>query len=597
VRANIGSQTAPVESDADLLDRFLTRRDESAFELLVWRHERLVRGVCRRLLRAEQDVEDVCQATFLTLACKAAAIGRRQAVSAWLYMVAYRIALRAKADAVRRGRHEKAAAEARAQQSDEPTRQVVRADLRAVIEEEISRLPEKYRTLVILCYMEGKNNEEAALVLGRPTGTVVTWLARARKQLRVRLARRGVEVTASTLATALALSEVASAAPAFVQTTVVAARFDAGDPSAAGTVSARVVSLTKGALHTMLLNRLKSIGAVVLALCLIGAGSGMFVYRALAAEAVAPLPVAPRPENAMAAQPAQAIDDPPAGRAEAAPQQNKENQKPARQKLEEVVTKSFKTGKTPSLELELFNGRIEVVTDADGAVNARVTKQSQADTRAEAEEALKNIEVAMTQEQDTVRISARRLEQKNWQRQEGAWAEVHVPPGAVLNMRTSNGPIKLTGGSGRVTVHTSNGAITVKDSKGPLKLDTSNGDISVTGAVGALDLKTTNGTIDLQAEKALVKAHTSNGAIRFSGSLSEGEHALTTSNGTIALTLSANAQFRIEARTSHGRIVSDFPSDSKEPAERGRLNTTVGEKPAATVKLHTSNGSIEIRKK
>src|SRR5262249_18337994 len=107
----VGLQTVRGMTDADLLARFVTGRDEAAFELLVWRHERMVRAVCRRVLRREHDVDDASQATFLTLACKAASIGKRQALGAWLHQVAYWIALRARADAARRDRHEKQAAE------------------------------------------------------------------------------------------------------------------------------------------------------------------------------------------------------------------------------------------------------------------------------------------------------------------------------------------------------------------------------------------------------------------------------------------------------------------------------------------------------
>jgi len=598
VRAGVDRQTTQTESDADLLERFLTRRDESAFELLLWRHERLVRGTCRRLLRAEQDVEDACQATFLALACKAGAIGRRQALSSWLYKVAYRIALRAKTDAARRGCQETEAGEPCAHPSTDPTHRAVCEDLRSIVDEEVCRLPEKYRAPVILCYMEGKSNEEAAQVLGCPTGTVVTWLARARQRLRVQLARRGAGVTAGTLIAALSVPGSTSAVSAFVQITVRAAGFYASGQIAAAPVPARVASLTKGALRTMMLNHLKSVGVVVLTLCLVGAGSALFVYRALAADAVPP-----KPEATETARPAQAGDDPPVGRVNAPPKDDKKtkgdqkDKKETRPKLEEVVTKSFKTGKAPTLVLELFNGSIDIVADADNAVNARVTKQSQADTRPEAEEAMKNIEVAMAQEKDTVTITARRLEQKNWHRSEGASAEIHVPPGAALNLKTSNGAVKLTGGTGRVTVHTTNGSVHAKDSKGSLNLDTTNGGIVVTGASGTVELKTTNGPIDVQAEKALVKAQTSNGEIRFSGSLADGKHSLDTSNGPIVLTLPASARVRVEARTTHGRIVSDFPGGSKELAEKGRFDAVIGEKPAAEVKLHTSNGPIEIRKK
>src|SRR5687767_6623929 len=106
VRSAVGRQIGPGTSDAHLLDRFVTDRDEAAFELLVWRHDQMVRGVCARVLRQPQDVEDAWQATFLTLACKAGSIGRRQALAGWLYRVAFRIAVHARTEAVKRGRRE-----------------------------------------------------------------------------------------------------------------------------------------------------------------------------------------------------------------------------------------------------------------------------------------------------------------------------------------------------------------------------------------------------------------------------------------------------------------------------------------------------------
>src|SRR5262249_48604123 len=143
---------------------------------------------------------------------------------------------------------------------------------------------------------------------------------------------------------------------------------------------------------------------------------------------------------------------------------------------------------------------------------------------------------------------------------EGVSAVVHVPPGALLDLRTDNGAVQLTAGTGEVRVRTSNGAIRVKDSKGSLRLTTANGAIAVTGARGPVDLKTLNGSITLQGEKVVVKAHTSNSGIRFTGVLADGKHSFSTNNGTIVLTLPANAKFQMDAETTNGTIVNDFSS-------------------------------------
>jgi DUF4097 and DUF4098 domain-containing protein YvlB len=196
---------------------------------------------------------------------------------------------------------------------------------------------------------------------------------------------------------------------------------------------------------------------------------------------------------------------------------------------------------------------------------------------------------------DGIHISARRLEEKK-RSNEGVTAELRVPAGAVLDLHTSNGAVHSTGGTGSVKVRTANGAIHIKDSKGPLHLHTSNGAVIVTGVSGTVELRTSNGRITVNADKAKINAHTSNGSIAFTGSLADGEHSFKSSNGSISLTLPADAQFKVDARTSHGRITTDF-GQGPVKGSRLRLQATIGDKPAATVNLETSNGSIELRKK
>jgi RNA polymerase sigma factor (sigma-70 family) len=164
LRGAVGQETST--ADAELLERFVRDRDEQAFEALVRRYGRVVRGACRRALRGGSDVDDAWQATFLTLACKAAAIGDARALGAWLHKVAVRIARRVRADAARRTWHETNGGVLRPYvRPDEVFLQAARADLRAVLDEAIDRLPPKYRVPVILCYLEGKTNEEAAAIL------------------------------------------------------------------------------------------------------------------------------------------------------------------------------------------------------------------------------------------------------------------------------------------------------------------------------------------------------------------------------------------------------------------------------------------------
>jgi RNA polymerase sigma factor (sigma-70 family) len=568
----------------------------------------MVRGVCRRVLREEEDVEDVWQATFLTLARKASGVGSMQSLGGWLYQVAYRMALRVRANATRRERHERAAGGPTfTRETDDPLQQAVQRDLCEIVSEEIDRLPEKYRTPVVLCYLEGKTNEEAALLLGCPAGTIVTWLARTREQLRVRLARRGVVVGASALIALLTRPDSGEAASSAVRAATVQAALAFADGHLTGAVvSHRVVSLTTGACHAMSLNRLKIIPAVLATLCLVGVGSGVLASR-LPDPTVRVGIQQPIPENPQAADEGQ-DDSAPADEQKpkpADPQAGREkNDQPkakvGRHKAEEVINQSFKTGKSPTVVLEVMNGRIEVVADSADTVTARMTKRTEAASEDEAKQALKDIDLKLTQDKDkpdAVRITAKYPDENRQGHQVGVDAEIRVPAGAVLELRTSNGAVNLTGGTGGVVVNTSNGAIVAKDGKGRLQLNTSNGAITVTGATGKIDLKTSNGPIELKAEKAAVSARTSNGGVTFAGTLADGPHMLTTTNGPVRLTLPADARFKIAAMTSYGQVANEFGVELSGTAGRTLLNATVGKDPKVEIGVQTSNAGVEIRKK
>jgi RNA polymerase sigma factor (sigma-70 family) len=582
LRRTIGTPGAGL-ADAELLERFVARRDEAAFELLVRRHEQLVFGVCRRVLGREQDAEDAFQATFLTLACKAAAIGRRAALAGWLYQVAFRIALRARARAQARAQRENAQADpALVAGSADPAALAARRDCDQVVDEEVSRLPAKFRLPLLLCYFEGKSNEEAARQLGCPVGTVVTHLARARDRLRTRLLRRGVQLSAAL--TAAAASERTFAA--VVDTTVRAALyFEAGSPGVNSLLSCETLALTKGALKAMFMNQVKAVAAFLLVLGVIGASARILTYAARACELSAP---AMAPDEGDPA-PAAAIDDP------VAPKADKDRPPDKHRTAREVVQRSFATGATPRVIVELYNGGVTVQAKGQGAVSVQVTKQGHGLTEEAAKEALKNVQVEMTHKDDVVHITARPAVEEQRHHSSGASAEVQVPAGAVLELHTGNGPVTVTGGTGAVKVKTSNGKVQVQDSKGSQHLDTANGPIIVVGGTGRLELKTTNGAIDIRAEKAVITAKTSNGSIRFQGTLADGAQAFHTSNGSIEISLPADARFRFDAETSHGRITNEFGKNQAVRGQRLRMDGTVGANPATSLKLHTSNGSIALR--
>ena len=258
----------PIDApDADLLARFISDGDGEAFAALVRRHGPMVLGVCRRILRDGHGAEDAFQATFLVLARKAPSLARPDRLAAWLHGVAYRIALRARSDAVRRRIHE---ARASAPEAVGPDDALIWRDLRPLLDDAIAGLPEKYRTLVVLCYLEGRTNAEAAALLGCPRGTVATRLARARELLRERLSRSGLTLTATLFA----------AIPAAVARAAVLGELltDTLRTATGGAVPAAVAVLMKGAERAMTFSGWKIVGCVALLAGLIGAGAAS--YRA-----------------------------------------------------------------------------------------------------------------------------------------------------------------------------------------------------------------------------------------------------------------------------------------------------------------------------
>jgi RNA polymerase sigma factor (sigma-70 family) len=267
LRRRAGEPISGGLSDGVLLDRFVRQRDEAAFEALFWRHGPMVLAVCRRLL-PPADAEDAFQATFLILVRKAASIGRREAVGAWLYRVAYRVALRARTGARPVA---ELPSEGPAAAPDEEA--AAWRDLRPVLDEAIDSLPEKYRAPVVLCYLEGKTNQEAARELGCPKGTVAIRLKRARERLKQRLGRRGLVMPAALLGVLLASRARAEAVESVLaQTTLKAALGGAAGGTIAGAASPHAIALARGVLRAMFLRKMKLTVAFLIALGVIVGG-------------------------------------------------------------------------------------------------------------------------------------------------------------------------------------------------------------------------------------------------------------------------------------------------------------------------------------
>jgi RNA polymerase sigma factor (sigma-70 family) len=277
----LGRRPQDAELDGVLLERFIRQRDEAAFAELVQRHGPLVFGVCRRVLRDHAAAADAFQVTFLTLACKACSLRDGQALSGWLYRVALRVARRARVAAARRREQERRVA---ALTRPDPTAEVDWRELEPILDEELDRLPGACRAVVVLCCLEGLTHEQAARALGCPVGSISKRVARGRELLGRRLARRGFPVPAAAAAALLGGQATAAAPADLARATCRAALGVAAGRTAAGAVSARVASLLRETLRAMLVERVKLVGGLLLALGLLGTAFGLGLYRAAVPE-------------------------------------------------------------------------------------------------------------------------------------------------------------------------------------------------------------------------------------------------------------------------------------------------------------------------
>ena len=273
LRAAALLQTTAETSDAVLLERFLTDRDETAFEALLRRHGPMVWGVCRRTLENRQDAEDAFQATFLVLVRKAGSVSPRELVGHWLYGVAFRTASRARA--IRRKRRE------RQDGFHEPALQAEPEyrDWLPILDREINRLPAKYRVLLVLSALEGMSRKELALRLNLPEGTVSSRLATARKMLAQRLLRQGFQPGIAAFGAALSAETARSSVPTWLHASTQAAitSMAAASDWTSTAIPATVGELTRGVMRAMWLAKLRTvvmlialtggIGAVVLSAC------------------------------------------------------------------------------------------------------------------------------------------------------------------------------------------------------------------------------------------------------------------------------------------------------------------------------------------
>jgi len=287
VRQVLTEQQLEQASDQELLQRFVVTQDEVPFAALLRRHGALVLGVCRRVLRREQDAEDACQATFLALARQAATLPAQPSLGGWLYRVARRSAVKLMLAEQRRSRRDRQAASTA---TDDPLEQISGRELLAVLDEELHKLPERFQEPLVLCFLEGLTQEEAARHLGWPRGTLKDRLEQGKELLKQRLTRRGLALPAGLLATLVA-TPAQAAVPVLLQQSVLrgAVALVAGQ-SLTGVVSAPIAELVEGVCATMTTSKLRLAVVLSVVLAFTGIGAGAVYLHALSDRPAASLP-------------------------------------------------------------------------------------------------------------------------------------------------------------------------------------------------------------------------------------------------------------------------------------------------------------------
>jgi RNA polymerase sigma factor (sigma-70 family) len=270
LRKAMAAETLASHSDCQLIEQFLTGHDEAAFHALLRRHGSMVFRVCRRVLTHEQDAEDAFQATFLVLAREARVIRKHESIASWLHGVAYRLALNARKANIRRRKHEiqTAACTCVAPLTDE----VAWKELRSIFDDELVKLPERLRAPLVLCYLEGLTQDEAAERLSQSKGTFRRNLERGRELLGGRLTGRGVTLSAALFAPLLsecAASAAAVPATLAASTTEAAVALAAGK-TAAALASARALALAQGFVQPVLSAKVKCVCVLLFAAALAG---------------------------------------------------------------------------------------------------------------------------------------------------------------------------------------------------------------------------------------------------------------------------------------------------------------------------------------
>jgi RNA polymerase sigma factor (sigma-70 family) len=267
-------------ADRELLESFIRQRDETAFTALIRRHGPMVRRLCLRVLLQEQDAEDAFQATFLVLSRKAAALRPRESLAGWLHCVAYRTAQKARIGIARRRRHEGAAVVIETRAAGDPLAQMTVREAQEILDQELVRLPDKFRVPLVLCYLEGLTRDEAAQRLGWQMSLLKSRLEQARERLEVRLAARGLALAGALVAGLIHEGTASASIPHLLLDATVKAAF-AGS-GAASLIPLKVAALAEGVVKAMFMTKLKTAALGLIVLGVLSLGVGLQSQRVLA---------------------------------------------------------------------------------------------------------------------------------------------------------------------------------------------------------------------------------------------------------------------------------------------------------------------------
>ena len=355
IREMAAAADAASLGDRALLQRFINEQDHAAFEVLVRRHGPMILGVCRRILQNRHDAEDAFQATFLVFVRKVRTLVHPELLSNWLYTIAFQTARAARAAAQRRRVKESQVTPRHCDPAIEDW-----SEIQPLLEEEINRLPAKYRTPLVMCALQQKSRAEVARLLGVPPGTLSSRLARARSMLARRLRRRGITVPRVTIAAAFASANPSPSA-ALVQVIVKAGiAMRLGSSAAAGIGSAQAVKLSEMVIKTMFLSKLKLVGAVVLTCALLTASAGALVAQRWGQDAAGRGEVATLPSRQ---QVQAAVGNPKTQVGEV----RSEEREPIKVVLK-LNRKEFLLGESIAVEYEITNGGTTAARYGQGAL-------------------------------------------------------------------------------------------------------------------------------------------------------------------------------------------------------------------------------------